>query len=567
MISEPAETCGQVRFFFCLNFALHCKQLIFPPTVTWTKSPVLFMHRKVVRQFTLLLLQDPASAYLPLSIKKTPSPTFLEVEGGVQTATGKLNIQRITHTGAVKPELFATLEGAGLDVDADSGAGVSAASKFSVTLSLSAPLLPTSALEKLTAEMEMNGGALKAQRGGMKKKSDIPDDILSGKAVTGGDANRDVLKELRTEISSTIEKIGQEYVSLYPEPTQSIPTLVAAANSTSDPTTQTCPRGSNVQTQEERKLEFLDFLVNNGIFHELKESLKPKVQLLIKERYGNRGRALGKSQALASVDLNRGDADKFQVTQEIDEGSIEALLSELYVFLLKECSLVLNSMFTDTVIARDTAELEKTAYINDEAETQAQLVQRLLLQARDAAASGAHDVANAVHLERLQIINHSPIMGPDVDLVHSAYAAYGEFLLQQSASVLASASTVGAELQVILLDKAQTLLGKARSALSSAYQIKPSVWQVALLYAGILVELDQAEQAEVVLQDVLRSQLEGNSNSNGKEFALRSLSEFDGYDSDALCPVDPMCYSVLASLFHLQGHALKARKALLLANR
>lgn len=510
------------------------------------------MHRKVVRQFTLLLLQDPASAYLPLNLKKSPAAAFMEVEGGVQTLAGKLNIQRITNTNAVNPELFAVLD------------GVDDSTKLSVRLTLSAPLLPTSALEKLTAEIEKEG-AQRKQKGILKKKSDIPEEILSGKAVTGVDSNRDVLKELRAEISSTVEKIGQEYVSLYPEPTQSIPTLVAAANSSSDPTSQTSPRGNHIQTQEERKLEFLEFLTSNGIFHDLKESLKPKVQLLIKERYGNRGRALGKSQALASVDLNRGDADKFQVTQEINEASIEALLSELYVFLLKECSLVLNSMFTDTVIARDTAELEKTAYINDETETQAQLVQRLLSTARDAAASGAYDIANAVHLERMQIINHSPVMGPDVDLVHGAYAAYGEFLLHQSASVLASASTVGAELQEMLLDKAQTLLGKARSALNSAYQIKPSAWQVALLFAGILVELDQSEQAEVVLQDVLRTQLAGNY--KGKEFALQSFSEFDGYDSDALCPVDPMCYSVLAALFHLQGHALKARKALLLANR
>lgn len=520
---------------------------LFYIAVSWGNSPVLFMNRKVARQFTLLLFENPSSAYLPVTLKKTPVAQFMDVEGGVQTITGRLSLQRITNTGVTRAALNAAL-------DLQEGD-----TKLTARMTLSAPLLPTSALEKLTAETE------KEQRARAKGKSDIAEGILSKKSVSSADNNRDVLKELRAEISATIEKIGQEYVSLYPEPTQSMPTLVAAANSTSDPTTQTSPRGNNVQTQEERKAEFLDFLMNNGIFHELKESLKPKVQLLIRDRYGNRGRALGKGQALGTVDLNRGNADKFQVTQEITEASVETLLSELYVFLLKECSLVLNSMFSDTIIERDVSELEKTALVDDEAETQEQLVQRLLAQAIDAAANGSYDIANALHLERMQIINHSPSMGPNTDIVHAAHAAYGEFLLQQSASVLASVGTAAAEVQGMLLDKAQSLLGKARSALSSAYAVNPFAWRVGLLYAGILVELDQQEQAEVVLREVLGTQLADST--KGKVYDLRSFQEFDGYDSDALCPVDPMCYSVLAAMFNLQGDALKARKALLLANR
>lgn len=512
------------------------------------------MHRKVARQFTLLLMQDPGSAFLPVSLKKTPAAQFMEVEGGAQVLSGRLSLQRITNSGTTRAALIATLDGEALDPD----------TKLVAQLSLSAPLLPTTALEKLTAETGQQQPGVRFQK--ENGRSDIPKGLLSNKVVSSApNTNRDVLSELRAEISATIEKIGQEYVSLYPEPTQSMPALVAAANSTSDPTSQTSPRGSGAQTQEERKAEFLEFLLANGIFHDLKESLKPKVQLLIRERYGSRGRAMGRSQALGTVDINRGDADKFQVTQEITEASVETLLSELYVFLVKECSLVLNSMFTDTIIERDVAELEKNALVDDEAETPAQTVQRLLHQAVDAAASGAYDVASAVHLERMQIINHSPAMGPDVEVVHGAHAAYGEFLLQQSASVLASVGTSPPEVQAVLLDKAQSLLGKARSALHAAYQVKPSAWQVGLLYAGILVELDQPEQAEVVLREVLGTQLAGAG--KGASYDLQSFAEFDGYDSDALCPVDPMCYSVLAAMFHLQGDALKARKALLLANR
>ena len=337
---------------------------------------MIFLHRKVARKLTLLLLQNPAAASLPITLRKTPTAACMEVEGGVQSATARLAIQSITSSGTVAAELKAVLMlDAPVAAEQELGVGTAtSATKLTVQLSLSAPLLPTPALDALTAESERDRAQQRA-RGG--KNNNIPDGLLSNKIVSSAEPNRDILKELRAEISATIEKIGQEYMSLYPEPARSMPALVAAANSTSDPAAAN--GNGSAQTPEERKLEFLEFLTSNGIFHELKETLKPKVQLLIQERYGARGRALGKSQALASVDLNRNDNEKHQVGgKEVTEANVETVLSELYVFLLKECSLVLNSMFSDTIIDRDVGELEQSAYINDETETQAQLVQKLL---------------------------------------------------------------------------------------------------------------------------------------------------------------------------------------------
>ena len=46
-----------------------------------------------------------------------------------------------------------------------------------------------------------------------------------------------------------------------------------------------------------------------------------------------------------------------------------------------------------------------------------------------------------------------------------------------------------------------------------------------------------------------------------------SLDEFDGYDSDEMITVDPVCYAVLAAYYSLLNLPLKCRKALRLADR
>eukprot|EP00600_Ochromonadales_sp_CCMP1393_P001529 CAMPEP_0174990296 /NCGR_PEP_ID=MMETSP0004_2-20121128/21235_1 /TAXON_ID=420556 /ORGANISM="Ochromonas sp., Strain CCMP1393" /LENGTH=1178 /DNA_ID=CAMNT_0016243873 /DNA_START=248 /DNA_END=3785 /DNA_ORIENTATION=- len=524
-------------------------------SITWGASAVIFMHRSVARRFTLLLLQDRAKAYLPMTVKRIPTAAAAESQGGELVATA-LDISSITNTGETAPALTATLP-------------------------MPMPMQGEGRAPADTSARHINGGFAALS----KEQSDIPAGLLSSQVVSAADPNRDIMKELRAEISSTIEKIGQEYVSLYPEPTKAPTTLVAAAGNPSaggsvnagegegaggSAAAAGSPRASDAphpQTQEERKIEFLAYLKDNGLFHDLRVNLKPKVQLLIREKYGNRGRALGKSQAIGTIDLNRGgDEEKFDdVTQEINEASVEAVLSELYVFLLKECSLVLNSMFTDTIIDRDASELEKNAYINDQEETKMQTVSRLLNQAADAAANRAFEIADMLHLERIQIINHTPALASDIDILHTAYASYGKFLLEWSATVLATAgAAASSEMQAVYVEKAQDVLNKAREALGSAYRVKPTAWEIALLYGGILVELQQEEQAEQVLLDVIRSQISSNSS---REFSMESFSEFDGYESDALIPVDPKCYSTLAALFSLQSFPMKSRKALLLANR
>ena len=78
---------------------------------------------------------------------------------------------------------------------------------------------------------------------------------------------------------------------------------------------------------------------------------------------------------------------------------------------------------------------------------------------------------------------------------------------------------------------------------------------------------DQAEAGEVVLHAVIESQLAGPAGPAGPKGGMASLEEFEGYESERLCPVAPVCYAVLAAHYSKSNKPLRARKALVLANR
>ena len=45
-----------------------------------------------------------------------------------------------------------------------------------------------------------------------------------------------------------------------------------------------------------------------------------------------------------------------------------------------------------------------------------------------------------------------------------------------------------------------------------------------------------------------------NDDSSKKGEGLSSLNDVSGYDSDKLCPIDPLYYCILASFYSLQGN-------------
>jgi hypothetical protein len=164
----------------------------------------------------------------------------------------------------------------------------------------------------------------------------------------------------------------------------------------------------------------------------LKENLKPKIQRVVRQRYGVRGRATG---AGGLEVTSAGEAVR-------DDVKLDVLLQDMYVFLLKECNVVLNGLFASTVIARDVAEVEAGGRVDDEEEEPAQAFARLGELAADAEADGRFAAAEQRHLERVQLAASDPAVAQDVDKVYAAYALLAEFLLRRSAKLIALGGTV-----------------------------------------------------------------------------------------------------------------------------
>jgi hypothetical protein len=468
--------------------------------------------------------QDLQHAYLPITIKKTPSVEFVAAQGGEVFATGLLDISSIIVPGKASCALnTSALVGDQMD-DFNP--------PLVVTFVSNEPLLEVSALSKLHQESQSSVDAKLP----FVAKIPMPAE------------NRDVLQELRDEISGVIERIAQEYVAQYP--------TAAAAPVPADSNNNLTQGG--IAGAEDKKTQFLQYLASNGIFHELQEKLRPAVLLAIQEKYGARGRALGKSAVMRSIDTKPISSETDNNDDEVGyERHIQSILSELYVFLLKECNIVLNSMFHKTVIQKQRNEVDNPARIDDEQESELQKLSRLLRQAKDAAADQRYSTAEELHMERLQLLEQSLPLYYNKQLVHDVYVDYTQYLLAQCSYAVA--------LRGLDNESYQMLMKRARGALSVAYNQVSNQWSTVLLYAIMLIECDQAEEGEKMLHKVLALQLDQTS---GKLYSMQSFdAEFSGYESDQLCPVHPRCYAVLAALFYLQGKQLMCRKALLLANR
>merc|ERR1711871_645528 len=102
----------------------------------------------------------------------------------------------------------------------------------------------------------------------------------SGRAVTAKGASRDVMRDFKGEIQTLITKVAQEYIAMFPLSDQEA----------SDEAVDSVDRTNEMK---ERRAKFMYQISSSGVYHLLKERLKPRVQRVIRERCGARGRALG----------------------------------------------------------------------------------------------------------------------------------------------------------------------------------------------------------------------------------------------------------------------------------
>lgn len=523
--------------------------LTFSSLVSWESSSNIFLHRSQVRQLNKLISNEPDHAYIPLTLKKTPTAEGMANELGEVFATAVVDVSSIITPGETILTIPVTLQGELMDA---------AVPKFSLDfVSENGPLQEKAPIQVFKKPV------LKDQQKAT---------VNSGLQVSSKSNNRDVVQELRDEISKTLERVAQEYVAFYPQELEQSPPSPKSPKSVNNNGTENYRSATDLQSTnsqannvinsqnnelEERKEKFIQYIINNGIFQELQENLRLKVQILIKDRYGQRGRALGKSEVLKAHDVSVSFAGDNNSKNEKDATVLfQNIISELYVFIMKEVNLVMNTLFKTTVIQKDLIELNSPSPVNDEQESDLQIFQRLLRQGQDAAADGKYELADKIFLERLQLTDHCVSLGSNEKIVHSAYSQYADYLLKRAAFTIFQNSSDE--------ETYQSLLRKAREALVVAYNKIPDEWETTLLYANVLIQLDQLELAENILLQVLSIQL---NHVKTTPLEMDSFNQFSGYESDSLYPVHPKCYAVLASYLYLQGKQIESRKALLLANR
>jgi hypothetical protein len=552
----------------------------------------MFLHRSQVRSFANTLLPScPISKEMQITISKTVTAEARALEGA------DLNIQTAVDVSpAGKPGASLTTLPVPFPLtDDEANNPAHGTVQLCVSVRLFPAVIPADPVVGPQGDRAIN-----APR--------TPADVLSGRHISGSNQNRDVIKELQTEITEVITQIAQEYVWLFPNPLpKPVPPLqqqaqqqaaaVAAisgkglgmgmgmslmnpaddgSNMNGSPTAAGSGAGGEpvVQTtQIDRQAEFMHYLSTSGIYHDFKERLKPRIQRVVRERYGSRGQALGKSD--------------IQLTGEDIAADAQAILGELYVFLVKQCNVVLNSIYSATLVGRDAAELERGPLVDDEIETPGQAFTRLLMQATDTEADNRFSASEQYHLERLQLLSNEAVLGSEPTSVHDVYARIGEFYLRQAALN----STIVNYNEEPYQSANRQLFVKGRQALEIAVKAQPTAWKVGLTLACALIESDQQEKADELLNMVLSASLTsggtpvnstnrpgtgGRARSASRAGAdvvptvstvMPSLEALDGYESDKLVPAHPLVYAVLAASFSRQGMALRARKSLVLCNR
>lgn len=417
--------------------------------------------------------------------------------------------------------------------------------------------------------------------------------LITGNNITSKPVNRDVKEELRDEIVSIVRQIALEYVALYP-------TAGANANNkepkeSKNPQNESASTGSgNSSAEIDRKAEFMYYLSSSGVYHIMKERLKPRIQRVVRDMYGVRGRAKNPSSQFLP-------AEGFEDESDIP---IEALLGELYVYLIKETNTVMNEMYESTVVKRDMMEIEKpntipskANVVDDENETMIQAFERNLQMAFNAEADERYWVAEQYHLERIQMVKNYALFQGNTTFAHGAYVEFGHFMQRRSAWTLLLAKACNSDTNALsstimsptrqggaavvestaasmYYEDAQYFTSRARQALDLALKVDPDSYQTSLLLASILLEAGEYEQAEVVLITMFNRLLGKTASSPTYSKSLTgifSLDDFDGYDTDQLVGneghIDPQCYTFLAIVFAMRNNALAARKAILMANK
>jgi tetratricopeptide (TPR) repeat protein len=499
-------------------------------SITWGSSSTGFIHRSDIREFNKVASSLPVEAFtVPVSLCKTVTAEGQATEGnGPTIMSGLASLIQLSRadTLSFETELLLSLELPAIDADsAKQGKSASKASPKpvhvaadvtssepaigSILVEVSKPLIKSVVIPQATSPVNLE--SIKERESAIKPAN-----------------NSTPIEDLQEEIKKSITSIASEYAIAFPTH------LSSSAN------------------KNERKAEFMQILNMKGTLADIKVALKPKLQQVLWWRYGPRGHALGRDHTKdltspPSLPLN----SYLSTTGDVE---LDNMLSDLFVMLTKQCNIVLNRMYKETVIDSNKALMDNQSgpeTVLDEVESLTQKMIRLLNQATNYEANQQYESAEQVHLERLQLALNK---GNDSGLI---YADYGGFCLRASSKLFMQ--------QDKLL--AARYFEKGCEALRRSFHDSNNVSnETMMLHLSCLMEnlftsnYAQSGKDECI-EDLFYSRLifpqlgmDGSNESN-----------IDGYESDDLVPIDPMGYILLATFYSLNKQPVKARRSFLLA--
>lgn len=492
-------------------------------TYRFSDTPLVFLHKSQVRR---LLALSRAELVLHGEMKKERAADGAPVSASFSLDVSALRSPDIISFPLEVPLMTVTSEEDGQGaVESENGGFLLA------TLGISRPL---------STSVENVG--VSASSGDMK---------VNGRSAVGhsaiADPKRDVLREFRAEVDAVVRQIAIEYVQMFPSTSTATPSLpqppnsvgMAGGSSNNSVDISMDEGAKRSREYEDRRTTFLYEMSIRGIYHELKERLKPRIQRLVRYELRSGGSLTGKKPLGIE---NSPDALARQA---------HILLTDIYTILVQECTRVLNSIFSSTVVKFEELEFDSPsemgglAALDDEVERDRQRFNRLQALATDCSADSRRAAAEQVHLERVQLANRGQGMSSDPSMVHSAYTEYAMYMLGMRKFVSQNNSF---------------LLERAKEVLELAFMATSSVLSSTQLLVSICVELGDLNRAETLLCNVLQGQLSNKG--------LDNLSNLDGYETDEIVSsVDYLSYIILAVLRLRQGSPIAARRAIRLAVR
>jgi hypothetical protein len=156
--------------------------------VAWPSSTSIFLHRSTASQLTSLIKKFPQLASLPVEVRKTPTTESAAVEGAASSATSCISLAPLVAPGCTSTPLPTQ------PLQMEKLQGVSDFTVFELSFATNSPLVPRPA--RVTTQPQ----------------AATVTDVASKTTVATLDSNRDILLEMRDEISKTIERIGQEVI-------------------------------------------------------------------------------------------------------------------------------------------------------------------------------------------------------------------------------------------------------------------------------------------------------------------------------------------------------------------